>query len=133
MSTTDSAADRQYAEQLTADLTAGLSRDRSTTVAPSSLASAFTGKTIDLPSVGRQLNVRYLAEGDIRHLGEKLLVTARLTDTKTLKPLLPEERQQSQDKLFEKFTALLERAEIIQLAVRLRFQRPAHVIADAAD
>jgi tetratricopeptide (TPR) repeat protein len=54
-------------------------------VAPSSLASAFTGKTIDLPSVARQLNVRYIAEGELRHLGEMLAVTARLTDTKTLK------------------------------------------------
>ena len=54
-------------------------------MAPSSLASAFTGKTIDLPSVGRQLNVRYIAEGEIRHEGEKLFVTVRLTDTKTRK------------------------------------------------
>lgn len=81
----DSAADRQYAEQLTNDVTTAISRDRWTTVAPSSLASAFTGKTIDLPSVTRQLGVRYIAEGDVRHLGEKLAVTARLTDTKTLK------------------------------------------------
>jgi hypothetical protein len=36
-------------------------------------------------------------------------------DTKVLKPLLPEERQQSQDKLFEKFTALLERANFKHL------------------
>ena len=54
-------------------------------MAPSSLASAFTGKTIDLPSAGRELNVRYIAEGEIRHEGEKLFVTVRLTDTKTRK------------------------------------------------
>jgi adenylate cyclase len=29
--------------------------------------------------------VRYIAEGEVRHLGEKLVVTTRLTDTKTLK------------------------------------------------
>jgi class 3 adenylate cyclase/TolB-like protein/Tfp pilus assembly protein PilF len=89
----DSIADRQYAEQLTSDLTTNVSRNRSATVAPSSLASAFTGKTIDLPSVGRQLNVRYIAEGEIRHTGEKMFVTVRLTDTRTRKQAWSERRE----------------------------------------
>ena len=89
----DSIADRQYAEQLTGDLTTNVSRNRSFTVAPSSLASAFTGKTIDLPSVGRQLNVRYIAEGEIRHAGDKVFVTVRLTDTKTRKQAWSDRRE----------------------------------------
>ncbi len=89
----DSIADRQYAEQLTSDLTTNVSRNRSATVAPSSLASAFTGKTIDLPLVGRQLNVRYIAEGEIRHTGEKVFVTVRLTDTVTRKQAWSDRRE----------------------------------------
>jgi len=89
----DSAADKQYAEQLTSDLTTNVSRNRSATVSPSSLASAFTGKTIDLPSVGRQLNVRYIAEGEIRHAGDKVFVTVRLTDTKTRKQAWSDRRE----------------------------------------
>jgi adenylate cyclase len=89
----DSAADRQYAEQLTNDLTTGVGRDRAATVAASSLASAFTGKTIDIPSVGRQLNVRYIAEGEVRHVGEKLVVTVRLTDSKTRKQSWSDRRE----------------------------------------
>ena len=81
----DSAADRQFAEQLTNDLTTGLGRDRWVTVTALSAASAFAGKTVDLPFVGRQLNVRYIAEGEIRHVGEKLNIAVRLTDAKTRK------------------------------------------------
>src|SRR5208282_3769986 len=81
----DSAADRQFAEQLTNDLTTLLGRDRWVGVTALSAASAFAGKTIDLPVVGRQLNVRYIAEGEIRHVGEKLSIAVRLTDAKTRK------------------------------------------------
>src|SRR5207245_4070312 len=56
----DSAADKQFAEELTHDLTTGVGRKRMATVAAPSVASAFTGRTVDLPSVGRQLNVRYI-------------------------------------------------------------------------
>ena len=113
----DSAADRQYAEQLTIDLTTAVSRDRWTTVAPSSLASAFTGKTIDVPSVGRQLNVRYLAEGEVRHLGEKQVVTARLTDTKTLK-------QTWSARLEYEPATLAARPESVQLQLARRLSTP---------
>ena len=89
----DSNADRQYAEQLTSDLTTNVGRNRSATVAPSSLASAFTGKTIDLSSVGRQLNVRYIAEGEIRRAGDKIFVTVRLTDTRTRKQAWSDRRE----------------------------------------
>jgi adenylate cyclase len=89
----DSGNDRQYAEQLTNDLTTGVGRDRSATVAASSLASAYTGKTIDIPSVGRQLNARYIAEGEVRHVGEKLVVTVRLTDSKTRKQSWSDRRE----------------------------------------
>jgi len=112
----DSTADRQYAEQLTNDLTTGVSRDLWTTVAPSSLASAFTGKTIDLPSVARQLNVRYIAEGELRHLGEKLAVTARLTDTKTLK-------QSWSARLEYEPATLAARPETVQLQLARRLSR----------
>jgi TolB-like protein len=112
----DSAADKQYAEQLTVDLTTDVSRDRWTTVAPSSLASAFTGKTIDLPSVGRQLNVRYIAEGEVRHLGDKLVITTRLTDTKTLK-------QAWSARLEYEPATLAARPESVQLQLARRLSR----------
>jgi len=89
----NSGDDRQYAEQLTNDLTTGLGRWRYATVTTPSLASAFSGKTIDIPSVGRQLNVRYVAEGEVRHVGEKLVVTIRLTDAKTRKQSWSDRRE----------------------------------------
>lgn len=70
-----------------------LGRDRWVTVAALSLASGFTGRTIDLPSVGRQLNVRYIAEGEIRHVGDKLAIAIRLTDAKTRKQAWSDRRE----------------------------------------
>ena len=89
----DSAADRQFAEELTRDLTTGMGRKRWASVAAPSLASAFTGKIIDLPSVGKKLNVRYIAEGDVRHVGEKLVVMIRLADAKTRKQTWSDQRE----------------------------------------
>ena len=89
----DSAVDRQYAERLTNDLTTGIGRDRQVTVTASSVASAITGGTIDLPALGRQLNVRYIAEGEIRRIGEKLVVAVRLTDAKTRNQVWSDRRE----------------------------------------
>jgi TolB-like protein len=43
--------------------------------------------------VGRQLNVRYIAEGEIRHVGEKVFVTVRLTDARTRKQVWSDRRE----------------------------------------
>jgi hypothetical protein len=43
--------------------------------------------------VGRQLNVRYLAEGEIRHADEKVFVTVRLTDIRTRKQAWSDRRE----------------------------------------
>jgi adenylate cyclase len=89
----ESDADKQFAELLTNDVTTGVGANRWLTVAPSSLASAFIGKTVDLPAVGRQLNVRYVAEGEVRHIGDKQVVTLRLTDTKSRKQAWSDRRE----------------------------------------
>src|SRR4029453_1851031 len=43
--------------------------------------------------VGRQLNVRYIAEGEIRRAGDKVVVTMRLTDTRTRKQAWSDRRE----------------------------------------
>ena len=109
----DSRADREFAERLTNDVTTGMGRYRSATVAPPSLASAFTGKTIDLTAAGRQLNVRYIAEGEIRHVGEKLVVALRLTDAKSHK-------QSWADRLEYEAAALITNPDAAQLQLTRR-------------
>ena len=76
------AADDALSESLTQDVTTALGRTASFAhVVSHALASGYKGKTIDARSVGRELNVRYLAEGEIRHAGDRLVFNAMLIDT----------------------------------------------------
>ena len=43
-------------------------------------AFAFKGKTVDVKDVGRQLGARYIVEGTVRKLGERLRVSVELVD-----------------------------------------------------
>lgn len=52
-------------------------------VAARKSAFSFTGKNLDLNIISKALNVRYILEGSVRIAGQKLRVTAQLTDTDT--------------------------------------------------
>ena len=76
------AADEQFSESLTQDVTTALGRTaRYAKVVSHGLTSAYKSKTIDARAVGRELNVRYLVEGEIRHAGNQLVLNAMLIDT----------------------------------------------------
>jgi len=77
-----SAAEEQLGDSLTQDVTAALGRTaRYARVVSHGLSSGYKGKTVDARVVGRELNVRYLAQGEIRHAGDKLVLNAMLIDT----------------------------------------------------
>jgi adenylate cyclase len=76
-------ADEQLADALTRDLTTALGRWRIAKVASLGLAASYKGKPFDPRSIGRELNVRYLVEGDVRSAGDKGIVTTRLVDAGT--------------------------------------------------
>ena len=78
-----SAADEQFADALTQGLTTALGRWRIAKVASLGLMAAYKGRSIDPRSVGRELNVRYLVEGEVRTAAEKVTVTVRLIDAGT--------------------------------------------------
>ena len=74
------ASDEQFADALTRDLTLGLGRSRRLQVISSSTTSSYKGRPIDAPSVGRELNVRYLIEGGVRRVDQRIAVYAQLID-----------------------------------------------------
>jgi adenylate cyclase len=77
-----SAAEEQLGDSLTQDVTAALGRTaRYARVVSHGLSSGYKGKAVDARVVGRELNVRYLAQGEIRHAGDKLVLNAMLIDT----------------------------------------------------
>ena len=75
-----SSADEQFADALTNDLTMVLGKGRAARVVSHSLARTYKGKAIDARAVGRDLNVLYLVEGQVRRAGERLIVSASLID-----------------------------------------------------
>jgi adenylate cyclase len=78
-----SLADEQFADAVTRDLTTALGRWRIAKVASLGLAASYKGKPFDPRSIGRELNVLYLVEGDVRSAGEKIAVNTRLVDAGT--------------------------------------------------
>src|SRR5262249_13962813 len=80
----DQSTDERLAQSLTQDVTAALERSaRYALVASYGTASIHKGKALDARSAGRDLNVRYLVEGDMRQDGDKVAVGARMIDAAT--------------------------------------------------
>jgi len=77
------AAEAQLADGLTRDLTVAFGRIRWARVTSYALTSTYKGKAIDARTVGRELNVRYLVEGEVRLAGEVFITDIRLVDTGT--------------------------------------------------
>jgi TolB-like protein len=79
---TASAADGQLADALTADLTSALQRGMQwAPVVSPNLALTYKGKGFDARALGRELNIRYVVEGEVRTVGDQVVVKARLTET----------------------------------------------------
>jgi len=76
----NSPAEEQLADVITQDLTTALGRSRMTHVASPRLAAAYKGRSVEVHAAGRELNVRYLAEGGVRTDSDRDVVTIRLVD-----------------------------------------------------
>jgi class 3 adenylate cyclase/TolB-like protein/Tfp pilus assembly protein PilF len=72
-----------FAEAITDDLTTDLSHLEGSFVISRGTAFTYKGKPIDAKQVGRELGVRYLLEGSVRRLGEKVEINAQLISTET--------------------------------------------------
>jgi tetratricopeptide (TPR) repeat protein len=61
----------------------------------------FKGTDKDLPTIGRELGVRYVLEGSVRKAGSSLRITAQLVDAERDTPLWSEKFSGSVDEVFE--------------------------------
>jgi TolB-like protein len=69
-----------FADGITEDLTADLSRLSDMLVISRNTAFTYRDKTIDTRRLGRELNVRYALEGSVRRSGNQVRVSAQLID-----------------------------------------------------
>lgn len=69
-----------FADALTEDLTADLSRVSGSFVISRGTAAAYKGQNAEAKRIARELNVRYLLEGNVRRAGRDVRVTVQLVD-----------------------------------------------------
>jgi eukaryotic-like serine/threonine-protein kinase len=95
-------ADNAYfADGLTEELIADLSRVRALRVISRTSAMHFKGTTKSLPEIAREVNVRYALEGSVRRAGTSLRITAQLIDAETDAHLWAEKYVGSLDDVFD--------------------------------
>ena len=72
-----------FADGITDDLTTDLSHLSNSFVIARGTASTYKGKPVDAKQIGKDLGVRYVLEGSVRRVGERITINAQLISTET--------------------------------------------------
>lgn len=72
-----------FADGLTDEVTADLSKVRALRVTSRTSSMTFKGTPKDVKTIARELGVRYILEGSVRRAGSRLRITAQLIDAST--------------------------------------------------
>ena len=72
-----------FVDGVTESLTTDLSRIRGAYVVARNTAFTYKGKPLDVKTVGRELNVRYVLEGSVQRRGNRMRVNVQLIDAGT--------------------------------------------------
>ncbi|MDP2957846.1 MAG: protein kinase [Longimicrobiales bacterium] len=107
-----------FADGLTEELIADLSKVRALRVISRTSAMHYKGTTKALPDIARELNARYVLEGSVRRAGNSLRITAQLIDAKTDAHLWAEKYAGTLEDVFE-LQERLSRRIVEALAVTL--------------
>jgi adenylate cyclase len=96
----DSSEQDFLADGMTEDLITGLSANRHLSVTARNSTFAYKGRATDIRAVGRELGVRYVLEGSVRRVGERLRTTAQLIESETGAHLWAEKYDRPYDQIF---------------------------------
>jgi TolB-like protein/class 3 adenylate cyclase len=77
------AEQEHFVDGVTESLTTDLSRIRGTVVIARNTAFTYKGKSFDVKTIGRDLNVRYVLEGSVQRGGNRMRVNVQLIDAET--------------------------------------------------
>ncbi|MCD4751128.1 MAG: tetratricopeptide repeat protein [Thermoanaerobaculales bacterium] len=79
-----SEAEQEYfSDGITAEITSKLSRINNLEVVSMTSAARFKGREVDARKIGAELGVRYLLEGSVRKIGNRVRITAQLVLTES--------------------------------------------------
>jgi TolB-like protein/thioredoxin-like negative regulator of GroEL len=90
-----------FADGLTEEIIADLSKVRSLRVISRTSAMHYKGMTMPLPAIARELNVRHVLEGSVRRAGNNLRITAQLIDASTDAHLWAEKYSGTNEDIFD--------------------------------
>jgi adenylate cyclase len=77
-------AEQEYfADGMVEDITTALSRMHSLFVIARNSSFTYKGRSVDVKQVGRELGARYILEGSVRKIGNRIRVTSQLIDAET--------------------------------------------------
>jgi TolB-like protein/class 3 adenylate cyclase len=72
-----------FVDGVTESLTTDLSRIRSAVVIARNTAFTYKGRRLDVKTIGRELNVRYVLEGSVQRGGNRMRISVQLIDAET--------------------------------------------------
>ena len=96
----DDPAQGFFSDGVTADIITELTRWRLLSVRSGSASFRYRGPATDLKQIGRELDVRYIVEGSVRRMGERIRITAQLIDTVTGNHVWAERFDREQAEIF---------------------------------
>lgn len=89
----------QFADALTRNLALGLVRARNAKVVSSVATESYNGKPVDPRNVGAELNVRYLATGEVQRAGDRVVVDVHVIEAATATQLWSERSELEANRL----------------------------------
>jgi pentatricopeptide repeat protein len=72
-----------FADGMVEDIITGLSRSKSLFVIARHSTFTYKGKAVDIKQIGRELGVRYVLEGSVRKVGNRVRISGQLIDAAT--------------------------------------------------
>lgn len=127
---TGEAAQNWFIDGIVDDLTDALSRVGRFFVISRSSSFTYRHRTVDVPTVGREMGVRYVVEGSVRQAGERLRIGVQLVETGAGRQLWSQRFEGPRDDIFllqdrisAEVTAAIE-PNLVQAEVDRTRQRP---------
>ena len=89
-----------FVDGMVEDIITGLSRIKWLFVIARNSSFVYKGRAIDVKQVGRELGVRYVLEGSVRKLGNRVRITSQLIDATTAAHVWAERYDRALDDIF---------------------------------
>ena len=89
-----------YSDGITADIITELARWRMLAVRSRSASFRYRGSSVDVARVARELNVRFVLEGSVRRLGDRIRINVELVNAESGSPVWAERFDRDEGEIF---------------------------------